>query len=51
MLVCEDGELKIDGYTNSESDVDDRKSIFRFIFTHNGGAVSWKSFKQIKTVE
>ena len=28
------------------SDPDDRKSILRYVFVYNGGAVSWKSFKQ-----
>ena len=42
------GDLQIDGFTNFDfqSDIDDRKSIFRFIFICNGGAVSWKSSKQ-----
>ncbi|PKI39326.1 hypothetical protein CRG98_040283 [Punica granatum] len=32
-------------------DVDDRNSIFGYIFTCNGGAVSWKSSKQEATVD
>ncbi|XP_031266392.1 secreted RxLR effector protein 161-like [Pistacia vera] len=46
-------ELKIDGYSDSDfqSDVDDRKSTFEFIFTCNGDAVSWKSSKQSTTVD
>ena len=36
------------GYTNSnfQSDKDDSKSISGFVFTLNGGAIFWKSFKQ-----
>ncbi|XP_031262432.1 secreted RxLR effector protein 161-like [Pistacia vera] len=46
-------ELKIDGYSHSDfqSNVDDRKSTFRFIFTCNRGAISWKSSKQSTTVD
>ena len=31
--------------------MDDRKSISRFVFIYNGGAVSWKSSKQSITVD
>ncbi|PKI43663.1 hypothetical protein CRG98_035947 [Punica granatum] len=34
-----------------KSDVDDRKSISGYIFTCNGGAVSWKSSKQETTAD
>ena len=36
------------GFTDFDfqSDVDDRKSISGFVFTCNGGAMSWKSSKQ-----
>ena len=36
------------GYTNSNfsSDHDDSKGISGYMFTLNGGAVCWKSFKQ-----
>src|SRR5215467_5511005 len=47
-LVFGGGELKLQGFTNSDfqSDLDDRKSTSGFIYTCNGGAVSWKSSKQ-----
>ena len=46
-------ELSIHGYSDSDfqSDVDDRKSTSGFIFLCNGGAVSWKSFKQTTTAD
>lgn len=46
-------ELKIDGYSHFDfqSNMDDRKSTFRFIFTCNEGAISWKSSKQSTTVD
>ena len=37
--------------TYSLLDVDDRKSISRFVFTCNIGTVSWKSFKQNITID
>jgi len=41
-------ELVVTGYTNAsfQSDKDDSKSQSGFVFTINGGAVSWKSSKQ-----
>ena len=41
-------ELKLEGYTDSsfQSDLNDSKSISGYVFILNGGAVSWKSFKQ-----
>ena len=41
-------ELKVEGYTDSDFiiDVDDRKFKSGYIFVCNGGAVSWKNFKQ-----
>ena len=41
-------ELQIEGYIDSDfmSDLDDRKSISGYVFACNGGAVSWKNFKQ-----
>ena len=53
ILVYGNGELKVDGYTDSDfqSDVDDRRSISGFVFTLNGGAVSWKSSKQSTTAD
>ena len=43
-----DSELRVEGYTDSNfmSDPDDRKSTSGYMFACNGGAVSWKSFKQ-----
>lgn len=40
--MCRDGDIRIDGYTDSDfqTDMDDRKSISWFIFTLNGGEVS-----------
>ena len=41
-------ELKLEGYTDFsfQSDLDDSRSISGYVFILNGGAVSWKSFKQ-----
>ena len=41
-------ELVVTGYTNAsfQTDKDDSKSQFGFVFKVNGGAVSWKSSKQ-----
>ena len=46
-------ELKIEGFTYSDfqSDVNDRKFTSGFLFTINGRAVSWKSFKQATTAD
>ena len=43
-----DSKLKLKGYIDASfaSDKDDSKSISGYVFTLNGGAVSWKSFKQ-----
>ena len=40
--------MRLIGFTDSsfQSDHDDSKSVSEFIFTLNGGAVCWKSFKQ-----
>ena len=48
MLVFGNGELQVQGYTDSDfmSDVDDRKSTSGSLFVCNGGVVSWKSSKQ-----
>ena len=42
MLVFGNGELKVQGYTDSDfmSDIDDRKSISGSLFVCNDGAVS-----------
>lgn len=47
-LICGDFELKLKGYSDASfaSDKDDSKSISGYVFTLNGGAVSWKSSKQ-----
>lgn len=52
-LVYGGGELRVDGYTDSDfqSDVDDRKSTSGYVFTLNGGAISWKSCKQDTTAD
>ena len=41
-------ELRVEGYTDSDfiSDPDDRNFTSGYVFICNGGAVSWKSFKQ-----
>ena len=46
-LVYGGEELKLQGYTDSsfQSDPDDSRSTSGFLFTLNGGAVSWKSSK------
>src|SRR5262249_7282846 len=47
------GDLKLEGYTDSsfQSDHDDSKSNSGFVFTLNGGAICWKSFKQETTAD
>ena len=47
-LVYGGSELKLESYSDSsfQSDPDDSKSILGYVFTLNGGAVSWKSTKQ-----
>ena len=37
--------------TQTLSDIDDRKSTFKSLFICNGGAISWKSFKQTVTAD
>lgn len=53
VLVYGNGELKLEGYTDSsfQSDVDDFKSMSGYVFSLNGGAVSWKSSKQETTAD
>ena len=53
ILTYGESNLQIDGFTNSDfqSEVDDRKFIFGFVFICNGGAVSWKSSKQSITAD
>ena len=52
-LVYGREELKLQGYTDSsfQSDPDDSKSTDGFLFTLNGGEVSWKSSKQPTTAD
>ena len=47
-LIYGGSDLKLEGYSDSsfQSDPDDSKSISGYVFTLNGGAVSWKSSKQ-----
>ena len=46
-------ELQVEAYTDSDfqSDVNDSKSTSGFVFTLNGGAVSWRSRKQSVTAD
>ena len=46
-LVYVGSDLKLEGYSDSsfQSDPDDSKSISGYVFTLNGGVVSWKSSK------
>ena len=52
-LVYGEEEVKLQGNTDSsfQSDPDDSRSTFGFMFTLNGGAVSWKSSKQPTTAD
>ena len=52
-LVYGGEELKLQGYTDSsfQSDPDDSRSTSGFLFTLNGGAVSWKSSEQPTTAD
>ena len=47
-LVYGESNLKLVGFTDSsfQSDHDDSRSVSGYIFTLNGGAIYWKSFKQ-----
>ena len=44
-LIYGDGDLIVEGYSDSsfQYDRDDSKSQSGYVFTLNGGAVSWKS--------
>ncbi|KAM2676504.1 hypothetical protein EV1_003163 [Malus domestica] len=46
-------ELLVEGYTDADfqSDIDDRSSNSGYVFTLNGGVVSWKSKKQSVIVD
>ena len=52
-LVFGGEDLTVQGYTNSDFqyDIDDRKSIFGFVFTLGKGAISWRSCKQDTTAD
>ncbi|XP_070001953.1 secreted RxLR effector protein 161-like [Nicotiana sylvestris] len=52
-LIYGDSELKLEGYTDASFslDRDDSKSISSYVFTLNGGTVSWKSSKQAEVVD
>ncbi|GAB2295500.1 hypothetical protein Dimus_038360 [Dionaea muscipula] len=52
-LIYGGTDLKIKGFTDSsfQLDIDDSKSVLSFVFTLNGGAVIWKSFKQETTAD
>ena len=41
VLTYGGGDLQLTGFTDFDfqSDMDDRKSIFGFVFTYNGGAI------------
>ena len=47
VLIYGGGDLQLMGFIDSDFqlDVDDRKSISRFVFTCNGGEMCWKSSK------
>ena len=46
-LIYGDGDLIVGGYTDAsfQSDRDDSKSQLGYVFTLNGGTISWKSSK------
>ena len=52
-LIYGDGDLIVEGYSDAsfQSDRDDSKSQSGYVFTLNGGAVSWKSSKQETTMD
>ena len=52
-LISGDGDLIVEGYSDAsfQSDRDDSKSQSSYVFTLNGGAVSWKSSKQETTAD
>ena len=52
-LICGHGDPISSGYTDTsfQSDRDDSKSQSSYMFTMNGGGVSWKSSKQETTVD
>ena len=52
-LIYGDGDRIVEGYSDAsfQSDRDDSKSQLGYVFTLNGGAVSWKSSKQETTAD
>ena len=52
-FIYGDGDLIVEGYSDAsfQSDRDDSKSQSSYVFTLNGGAVSWKSSKQEMTAD
>ena len=46
-------EMKVIGYCDAsfQTDIDDRRSQTGYLFTLNGGAVSWKSSKLSTTAD
>ena len=48
MLIYHDESLEPIGYTDSDFqfDIDSRKSTSGYVFTFEGGAISWRSMKQ-----
>ena len=52
-LVFGGEDLTVQRYTDSDfqSDINDRKSISRFVFTLGKGGISWRSCKQDTTAD
>ena len=52
-LIYGDGDLNVEGYSDAsfQSNREDSKSQSGYVFTLNGGAVSWKSSKQETTAD
>ncbi|KAL0449037.1 UNVERIFIED_CONTAM: Secreted RxLR effector protein [Sesamum latifolium] len=52
-LICDGGELILEGYSDAsfQLDDDDAKSQSDFVFKLNGGVVTWKSSKQDTTTD
>ena len=52
-MIYGSDNLELEGYidSNFQCDIDDSKSVSGFVFTLNGGAVSWRSSKQDTVVD
>ena len=52
-MIYGDGDLIVEGYSDAsfQSDRDDSKSQSGYVFTLNGGVISWKSSKQETNVD